>query len=69
MIVVCPVSFDKCSAVSQTIRGKRTLDVAIGGYRFVGAITDFSALELINVLANQVTFDSVPGLSADLIVR
>ena len=45
----------------QPVRGKRTLDVAIGSDRFVRAVTGFPAFELINVLADQVTLDSVPS--------
>ena len=56
MTVVCPVSFDRCSAVSSLLGG---LDVAIGSDRFVLAVTGFPAFELIDVLANQITFDPV----------
>ena len=45
----------------QPVRRERTLDVTIGGDRFVPAVTGFPALELIDVLANQVTLDSVAG--------
>jgi hypothetical protein len=43
----------------QSVGRKSNLDMAIGGYRFVRAITCFPALKLINVLANQVTLDPV----------
>jgi hypothetical protein len=43
----------------QPVWRKGSLDVAIGSDRFVRAVTCFSALELINVLSNQITFDLV----------
>src|SRR5215471_21751123 len=45
----------------QPIRWKGSLDVAIGSDSFVRPITAFAALELIDVLADQVAFDSVAG--------
>src|SRR4029077_7604581 len=60
-IVVWPVSFERCSAVSSRFGGKAVLDVAIGSDSFVRAITAFAAFELIDVLADQEAFDSVAG--------
>src|SRR4029077_20022313 len=45
----------------QPIRWEGGLDVAIGSDSFIRAITAFAAFELIDVLADQVTFDSVAG--------
>src|SRR6266481_6362783 len=45
----------------QPIRWEGSLDVAIGSDSFVRAITTFAAFELINVLVDQVAFDSVAG--------
>src|SRR6478672_10450873 len=45
----------------QPIRWESSLDVAIGSNSFVRAITAFAAFELIDVLADQVAFDSVAG--------
>src|ERR1700739_2092151 len=45
----------------QPSRWKGGLDVAIGSDSFVRAITAFAAFELIDVLADQVAFDSVAG--------
>ena len=43
----------------QSVWRKGSLDVAVGSDRFVRAVTYFPALELISVLANQVTLDPV----------
>jgi hypothetical protein len=45
----------------QAVRWESSLDVAIGGYRFIRAVAGFPAFELINVLAYQVTLDPVAG--------
>src|SRR4029077_7853053 len=45
----------------QPIRWEGSLDVTIGSDSFVRAITAFAAFELIDVLANEVAFDSVAG--------
>ena len=37
------------------------LNVAVRGDALVGAVADFAALELVNVLANQVALDAVAG--------
>ena len=60
-IVVWPVSFERCSAVSNRFGGKAVwtwqLEVIVSSR----AITAFAAFELIDVLADQVAFDSVAG--------
>jgi hypothetical protein len=58
MIVVCPVSFEIFGDF-EPIRRKRSFDVALGSDGFVRAITGFAAFKLINILADQVTFNSV----------
>src|SRR6516162_9009468 len=59
-IVVWPVSFERCSAVSSRFGGKAVwtwqLEVIVSS-----GPTAFAAFELIDVLADQVAFDSVAG--------
>ena len=45
----------------QSVRRESNLDMAIGGYRLVRTVTCFPPFKLIDVLADQVTFDSVTG--------
>src|ERR1700760_3288011 len=55
--VVCPVSFERCSAVSMRLGCKRALHVASRGDCFIAPIV---SIELVDVLGDHVSFDAVP---------
>src|ERR1700731_4351739 len=54
--VVCPVSFERCSAVSMRF-GASTLHVAGRGDCFIAPIV---SVELVDVLRDEISFDAVP---------
>src|SRR5258705_7489377 len=55
--VVCPVSFERCSAGSMRLGAKRTLHVAGRGDCFIAPKV---SVQLVDVLRDEISFDAVP---------